>query len=52
MKEGVEEVACWEASCTESVHCWVLWSVLLGAAVVLDKCAVKAIVFVDVAPFV
>ena len=48
----MEQVPCEEASCTESVHGWVLQSVLLGAAVVLVNYAVKAIVFVNVVPFV
>ena len=51
VEECVEEVSSEEASRTQSVHCWVLESVLLGLPVWLIKCAFQPVVSVYLVTF-
>ena len=51
VEECVEEVSSEEASRTQSVHCWVLESVLLGLSVWLINCAFQPVVSVYLLTF-
>ena len=51
VEERMEEVSSEEASRTQSVHCWVLESVLLGLPVWLIKCAFQPVVSVYLVTF-
>jgi len=51
VEECVEEVSSEEASRTQSVHCWVLESVLLGLSVWLINCAFQPVVSVYLMTF-
>ena len=51
VEECVEEVSSEEASRTQSVHCWVLESVLLSLSVWLINCAFQPVVSVYLMTF-
>ena len=51
VEECVEEVSSEEASRTQSVHCWVLESELLGLSVWLINCAFQPVVSVYLMTF-